>query len=73
LSSGNAEISPLDIQSEADVDALPILDVRHNGRLPLVLGVAEKLVQLQGRKVPVVFLWKGCLQLVPELWERKKC
>jgi uroporphyrinogen decarboxylase len=59
LSSGAAEAVPLDLQSEADIDALPFPDVRRDGRLPLMLSVAEKLVQFPEREVPVLSLVEG--------------
>lgn len=59
LSSGAVDTVPLDIQSEADIDALPFPDVRHDGRLPLILSFAEKLVQLPEREVPVLSLVEG--------------
>ncbi len=59
LSSGAVEALPIQLNGEADVEALPIPDIRHNGRLPLMLGVAEKLVQLPEREVPVLSLVEG--------------
>jgi MtaA/CmuA family methyltransferase len=59
LSSGGADASPLDIKSEEDVEALPTPDVRKDGRLPLMLKLAESLVQLPGRDVPVLPLVEG--------------
>jgi MtaA/CmuA family methyltransferase len=59
LASGAADAVPLDLQSEADIDALPIPDVRRDGRLPLILSVAEQLVKRPGREVPVVALVEG--------------
>jgi MtaA/CmuA family methyltransferase len=59
LSSGALEAVPLDLQSEADIDALPFPDVRRDGRLPLILGVAEQLVQLPERVVPVLCAVEG--------------
>jgi MtaA/CmuA family methyltransferase len=59
LSSGAADAVPLDLQSETDIDALPTPDVRRDGRLPLILSVAEHLVESPGREVPVLPLVEG--------------
>ncbi len=59
LSSGAADTLPLDLKNEDDVKALPIPDIRKEGRLPLILEVVEKLVQLPGRQVPVLSLVEG--------------
>ncbi len=58
LTSG-ADVSPIDMNNEDEVKALPLPDVREDGRLPLILGVAEKLVQSPGRQVPVLGLVEG--------------
>ena len=59
LSSGAADAVPLDIQSAADVDGLPTPDVRRDGRLPLMVSVAEHLVKFPSREVPVLSLVEG--------------
>jgi len=59
LSSGAADAMPLDLQSESDVDALAVPDVRRDGRLPLMLRVAERLVRIPSREVPVLTLVEG--------------
>ena len=59
LSTGGADAVPLDLETEADVDALEMPDVHRDGRLPLMLGVAEKLVNTPGREVPVLPLVEG--------------
>jgi MtaA/CmuA family methyltransferase len=59
LSGGGADTVPLDLETEADVDALPLPDVQRDGRMPLMLSVAEKLVQTPGRQVPVLSLVEG--------------
>ena len=58
LTSG-ADVSPLNMNNEDVVKALPLPDIRKDGRLPLILGVAEKLVQSPGRGVPVLGLVEG--------------
>ncbi len=59
LSSGVLVPSPLDLKSEEDVKALPIPDVRKNGRLPVMLELAERLVGLPGRAIPVLGFMEG--------------
>jgi MtaA/CmuA family methyltransferase len=59
LSSGSADASPLDLKNEDDVKALPIPDIRKNGRIPLILKVVEKLVRSPEREVPVLSLVEG--------------
>ncbi len=59
LSSGAADAVPLDMQSVADVDALLTPDVRRDGRLPLMLSVAQQLVSSPSREVPVLSLVEG--------------
>ena len=59
LSSGGADVTPIDLKTEADVDALPLPDIRKDGRLPLILDVVEKLVNTPGRGVPVLSLVEG--------------
>jgi MtaA/CmuA family methyltransferase len=59
LSSGGADAVPLDLKTEADVDALPLPDIRKDGRLPLILRVVKKLVNTAGREVPVLPLVEG--------------
>jgi MtaA/CmuA family methyltransferase len=59
LSSGAADAVPLGLQSTADVDALVTPDVRRDGRLPLMVSVAEQLVNAPSREVPVLSLVEG--------------
>ena len=59
ISSGAADAVPLDLQSEADIESLPDPDVRRDGRLPLMLNVAEQLVRVPAREVPVLPLVEG--------------
>ena len=59
LSSGSADASPLDLKNEDDVKALPIPDIRKNGRIPLILKVVEKLVRSPEREIPVLSLVEG--------------
>ncbi len=59
LSSGGADAVPLDLKTEADVDALPIPDIKRDSRLPLMLSVVERLVNSPGRAVPVLPLMEG--------------
>ena len=54
LSSGAADAVPLDLKTEADVDALRFPDIKKDSRLPLILSVVEKLVNSLGRTVPVL-------------------
>lgn len=58
LTSG-ADVSPLPMNNEDDVKALPLPDIRRDGRIPLILRVAEELVQSPGRQVPVLGLVEG--------------
>ena len=58
LTSG-ADVSPLPINSEDNVKALPLPDIRRDGRIPVILRVAEELVQSPGRQVPVLGLVEG--------------
>ncbi len=57
--SSSADVSPLEIRNEEDVKALPMVDIRKDGRLPIILSVAEKLVRSPGREVPVLGLVEG--------------
>jgi MtaA/CmuA family methyltransferase len=59
LASGGLDASPVDIKNEEDVEALPTPDVRKDGRLPLMLTVAERLAGMAGRGVPVIPLVEG--------------
>jgi MtaA/CmuA family methyltransferase len=59
LSSGAADAMPLNLKTEADIDALPSPDVKRDGRLPLMVSVAEQLVTFPGREVPVLPLIEG--------------
>ncbi len=49
----------IDIKSVEDVEALPVLDVRKDGRFPVILRVAERLVGLPGRDLPVLCGMEG--------------
>lgn len=50
---------PLVLSNAADIEALPVPDVRKDGRLPLVLALVEKLVRVPAREVPVLALTEG--------------
>jgi MtaA/CmuA family methyltransferase len=54
-----ADVSPLEIENEEDVKAIPVPNIRRDGRLPLLLNVAEQLVKLPEREVPVLSLFEG--------------
>ena len=54
LSSEALDASPLHIESAEDVEALPVPDVRRDGRFPDILRVAERLVNLPDRELPVL-------------------
>lgn len=54
-----ADVSPLGIENEEDVKAIPIPNIRRDGRLPLLLDVAERLAKLPEREVPVLSLFEG--------------
>jgi MtaA/CmuA family methyltransferase len=53
------DVSPLEIENEEDVNAIPIPNIRRDGRLPLLLDVAEQLAKWPGREVPVLSLFEG--------------
>lgn len=57
--SSGGDVSPLHIESEEDAKSLPIPDVRRDGRLPLILSVAEQLMGSPEREVPVLGLVEG--------------
>lgn len=57
--SSGADVSPLEIKNEEDVKALSKVDIRKDGRLPILLSVAEQLVRLPEREVPVLGLVEG--------------
>lgn len=57
--SGGADVSPLEINDEEDVKAIPLPDIRKDGRLPLILDFAKGLVGLPDREVPVLGLFEG--------------
>jgi MtaA/CmuA family methyltransferase len=57
--SSGADVSPMEIKNEADVRALPKVDIRKDGRLPIILNVAEQLVRFPEREVPVLGLVEG--------------
>ena len=59
FTSSGPSAEPLDITTEADVEALPAPDVRKDARLPVILALAEKLVRAPGRAVPVLALTEG--------------
>ncbi len=59
LSSGAADTVPLQLKTFDDVDALPDPDVRKDGRLPLMIELAERLVRVPSRDVPVLSLVEG--------------
>jgi len=61
LRSSGADVSPLEINDKEDVNLLPIPDIRVDGRLPLILRVAEQLVHFPEREVPVLGLMEGPL------------
>jgi MtaA/CmuA family methyltransferase len=54
-----ADATPLEINTEEDVKALPVPNIRRDGRLPLLLNVAEQLARLPERGVPVLSLFEG--------------
>ena len=54
-----ADVSPIDLNNEEEVEALPMPDIRKDGRLPLILNFAERLVQFPKREVPVLGLFEG--------------
>ncbi len=53
------DVAPLDLKDEADVEALPKVDIRRDGRLPILLRAIEKLVRFPEREVPVLSLTEG--------------
>jgi len=53
------DVTPLEIKGEEDIKALPRVDIRREGRFPILLSVAEKLVRLSEREVPVLGLTEG--------------
>jgi MtaA/CmuA family methyltransferase len=57
--SSGADVSPLEIKNEEAVKALSKVDIRKDGRLPILLSVAEQLVRLPEREVPVLGLVEG--------------
>lgn len=59
MPTGAIDVVPLDLRDESDIEALPLPDVHRDGRLPLILKVAEKLVHFPEREVPVLSLVEG--------------
>jgi MtaA/CmuA family methyltransferase len=59
MSTGGAEVIPLDLQTDTDIASLPFPDIQCDGRLPLMVNVARKLVHHPGREVPVLSLFEG--------------
>ncbi len=59
FTSSGPSAEPLAISSEADVEALPTPDVLHDGRLPVISALVEKLAKVPGRDVPVLPLIEG--------------
>lgn len=59
LSSGGVDVLPLDLKTEEEARALRIPDIRKDGRLPVILSVAEQLLRTSGREVPVLSLIEG--------------
>jgi uroporphyrinogen decarboxylase len=57
--SSGPDVEPLEINGEEDIRSLPDPDCRRDGRLPLHLELAEALVRLRGRQVPVLTLMEG--------------
>ena len=57
--SGGLDVRPLDIQRETDVEAIFLPDIQKDGRLPMLLKVAEQLAKLPGRDVPLLTLYEG--------------
>jgi len=57
--SGGLDVRPLDIQRETDVEAIFLPDIQKEGRLPMLLKVAEQLAKLPGRDVPLLTLYEG--------------
>ncbi len=53
------DVTPLELKDEADVKALPEVDIRRDGRLPILLKAVEKLVRSPEREVPVLSLAEG--------------
>ena len=53
------DVTPVEIRTEEDVSALPVVDIRKEGRGPVLLNVVEKLVRLPGREVPVLTVTEG--------------
>ncbi len=59
FTSSGPSAEPLDISDEADVEALPMPDIYHDGRLPTIQTFVAKLVNAPGREVPVLALTEG--------------
>ena len=57
--SSGPDVEALEINGEEDIRSLPVPDCSRDGRLPLLLELAEALVRLPGRKVPVLGLVEG--------------
>lgn len=70
--SSGADVSPLEIESEEDIKALRIPDIRRDGRLPLILNVAGQLVRYSEREVPVLGLVEGPFTTSSRIWGADK-
>jgi uroporphyrinogen decarboxylase len=57
--SSGPDVEPLEINCEEDVRSLPVPDCRRDGRLSVLLNLAEELARLPGREVPVLSLMEG--------------
>ena len=53
-SSGALDALTLHVETPEDVETLPIPNIRKDGRFPAMLEIADRLVNLRGRKVPVL-------------------
>ena len=72
LRSSGADVSPLDIRNKGDAGALRIPSIRKDGRLPLLLDVADQLVHLPRRKVPVLGFAEGPVTTVSRILGAQK-
>jgi len=57
--SSGPDVEPLEINSKEEIRSIPVPDCGKVGRLPLHLELAEALVRLPGRQVPVLTLMEG--------------
>jgi uroporphyrinogen decarboxylase len=53
------DVSPIGMESERDVKALSLPNIRKDGLLPLTMTLAERLVKFPARRVPVLSLVEG--------------